>query len=151
MTIDPTKRPFIVFDPRAGHGPNIGGMKHDSEIGVAMRAGHPCYFVGFLPHPAPGQAIAEVCRAEAHFVEVVAELHKNADGKPALIGNCQAGWQIMMMAAQSPDLAGPIIIAGTPLSYCRAACAKIAHLRAKSAASRGRLTRSRKIPTEFLP
>lgn len=40
--IDPKKRPFIVFDPRAGHGPGIGGMKHDSEIGVAMNAGHPC-------------------------------------------------------------------------------------------------------------
>ena len=45
---DLRKRPFIVFDPRAGHGPGIGGMKHDSEIGVALEAGHPCYFVGFL-------------------------------------------------------------------------------------------------------
>src|SRR6516162_3388418 len=45
--IDRRKRPFIVFDPRAGHGPGIGGMKHDSEIGVALKAGHPCYFVGF--------------------------------------------------------------------------------------------------------
>ena len=52
--VDPRKRPFIVFDPRAGHGPGIGGMKHDSEIGVALRAGHPCYFVGFLPEPVPG-------------------------------------------------------------------------------------------------
>src|SRR5215472_13043982 len=25
--IDPSKAPFIVFDPRAGHGPGIGGMK----------------------------------------------------------------------------------------------------------------------------
>src|SRR5215472_14276810 len=33
--IDKSKRAFIVFDPRAGHGPGIGGMKHDSEIGVA--------------------------------------------------------------------------------------------------------------------
>ncbi len=48
---DPAKRPFIIFDPRAGHGPGIGGMKHDSEIGVALQAGHPCYFVGFLPNP----------------------------------------------------------------------------------------------------
>jgi hypothetical protein len=117
VTIDSNKRPFIVFDPRAGHGPGIGGMKHDSEIGVALRAGHPCYFVGFLPHPMPVQTVADVCRAEAHFVEVVAERHKDADGKPVLIGNCQAGWQIMMMTAQSPDLAGPILIAGAPLSY----------------------------------
>ena len=50
-TIDPKKRPFVVVDPRAGHGPGIGGFKADSEIGVAMKAGHPCYFVGFLPEP----------------------------------------------------------------------------------------------------
>ena len=53
-TTDPRKRPFIVVDPRAGHGPGIGGMKQDSEIGVALAAGHPCYFVGFLPEPVPG-------------------------------------------------------------------------------------------------
>ena len=39
VKVDPRKRPFIVFDPRAGHGPGIGGMKHDSEIGVALRGG----------------------------------------------------------------------------------------------------------------
>ena len=68
---DPRKRPFIVFDPRAGHGPGIGGMKHDSEIGVALAAGHPCYFVGFLPEPMPGQTIEDVCEAEARFVAEV--------------------------------------------------------------------------------
>ena len=54
VVVDPGKRPVIVFDPRAGHGPGIGGMKHDSEIGVALRAGHPCYFVGFLPRARAG-------------------------------------------------------------------------------------------------
>ncbi len=54
VVIDPAKRPFIVFDPRAGHGPGIGGMKHDSEIGVALRAGHPCYFVGFRSRTSAG-------------------------------------------------------------------------------------------------
>jgi hypothetical protein len=37
--------------------PGIGGFKADSEIGVALKAGHPCYFVGFLPEPMPGQTI----------------------------------------------------------------------------------------------
>src|SRR5271169_6823293 len=68
-SIDPRKRPFTVFDPRAGHGPGIGGMKHDSEIGVALAAGHPCYFVGFLPDPMHGQTIEDVCEAEALFVQ----------------------------------------------------------------------------------
>jgi hypothetical protein len=117
VTIDRTKRPFIVFDPRAGHGPGIGGMKQDSEIGVAIRAGHPCYFVGFLPDPVPGQTIEDVCIAEARFVERVTEIETEAVGKPCLIGNCQAGWQIMLMASIRPDLPGPIILAGSPLSY----------------------------------
>jgi hypothetical protein len=115
--MDSSKRPFIVFDPRAGHGPGIGGMKHDSEIGVALAAGHPCYFVGFLPDPVPGQTIEDVCEAEARFVEEVAKRHPNAEGKPCLIGNCQAGWQIMMMAAINPEKVGPIMLAGSPLSY----------------------------------
>ena len=117
VSIDPRKRPFIVFDPRAGHGPGIGGMKHDSEIGVALAAGHPCYFVGFLPEPMPGQTVEDVCQAEARFVEEVVARHPEAEGKPCLIGNCQAGWQIMMMSAIRPDLPGPIMLAGSPLSY----------------------------------
>src|SRR5215472_13430050 len=115
--IDPSKRPFIVFDPRAGHGPGIGGMKHDSEIGVALKAGHPCYFVGFLPDPMPGQTIEDVCEAEARFVDEVVKRHPNTEGKPCLIGNCQAGWQIMMMSAIHPERVGPIMLAGSPLSY----------------------------------
>jgi hypothetical protein len=115
--IDAAKRPFIVVDPRAGHGPGIGGMKQDSEIGVALEAGHPCYFVGFLPDPVPGQTIDDVCAAEALFVRTVAARHPDAEGKPVLIGNCQAGWQLMMMAAVNPDLCGPIMLAGSPLSY----------------------------------
>src|SRR5262245_34052905 len=32
ITVDPRKRPFVIVDPRAGHGPGIGGFKADSEI-----------------------------------------------------------------------------------------------------------------------
>ena len=44
-------------------------------------------------------------------------LHPEAEGKPCVIGNCQAGWAIMMLASVRPELFGPIIIAGSPLSY----------------------------------
>ena len=115
--IDPNRRPFVVIDPRAGHGPGIGGFKADSEIGVAFKAGHPCYFVGFLPEPMPGQTIEDIGRAEAKFLEKVIALHPQADGKPCVIGNCQAGWAVMMLAALRPELFGPMIIAGSPLSY----------------------------------
>ena len=99
VEIDPTLRPFVIVDPRAGHGPGIGGFKADSEIGVALKAGHPCYFVGFLPDPMPGQTIEDIARAEAIFLEKVIALHPEADGKPCVIGNCQAGWAVMMLAA----------------------------------------------------
>src|SRR5579864_2591992 len=115
--IDHRRRPFVVVDPRAGHGPGIGGFKADSEIGVAMKAGHPCYFVGFLPDPMPGQTIEDIARAEAKFLEKVISLHPEADDKPCVIGNCQAGWAVMMLAALRPELFGPIIVAGSPLSY----------------------------------
>jgi len=117
IVIDQTKRPFVIVDPRAGHGPGIGGFKADSEIGAAFEAGHPCYFIGFLPEPMPGQTIEDIVRAEAQFLERVIGLHPQADGKPCVVGNCQAGWAVTMLAALRPELFGPIIIAGSPLSY----------------------------------
>jgi hypothetical protein len=117
VEIDPNRRPFIVVDPRAGHGPGIGGFKADSEIGVAMKAGHPCYFIGFLPEPMPGQTIERIARAEAVFIEKVISRHPQADGKPCVIGNCQAGWAVMILASLRPELFGPVIVAGAPLAY----------------------------------
>jgi pimeloyl-ACP methyl ester carboxylesterase len=113
---DPAKRPFVVVDPRAGHGPGIGGMKKDSEIGVALENGHPCYFIGFLPEPMPDQTTEDVWNAEAEFIREVSRRHPGT-GKPAVIGNCQAGWQTMIMAATHPDVPGPLLLAGAPLSY----------------------------------
>ena len=117
IVIDDLKRPFVVIDPRAGHGPGIGGFTSDSEIGEAMQAGHPCYFIGFSPVPEPGQTIETVIEAWAVFLERVSGLHAGADGKPVVIGNCQAGWALMMLAAKHPELCGPIIVAGSPMSY----------------------------------
>jgi hypothetical protein len=62
--VDPAKPPVVVIDPRAGHGPGIGGFKRDSEVGIALHVGHPVYFV--LPgSDAGGCAVRAppVCRA----------------------------------------------------------------------------------------
>ncbi len=55
-----------------------------------MRAGHPCYFVGFTPEPSRARRSRTSCRAEAAFLETVIALHPEAEGKPCVIGNCQA-------------------------------------------------------------
>jgi len=116
ITTDPERRPFVIIDPRAGHGPGIGGFKQDSQVGVALRAGHPVYFVIFFPEPMPGQTLADVSRAEAEFLRLVGERHPNTR-KPVVIGNCQGGWASMLVGALEPDLVGPIVINGAPMSY----------------------------------
>ena len=116
VDVDDAKRPFVIVDPRAGHGPGIGGFKEESEVGVALAAGHPVYFVIFYPDPMPGQTLADITDAEAEFIRIVAERHP-ASQKPIVVGNCQGGWAVMMLAAARPDIAGPLVINGAPMSY----------------------------------
>ncbi len=116
VTVDESKRPFIIIDPRAGHGPGIGGFKQDSEVGVALKAGHPVYFVTFFPFPEPGQTLLDVCAAQGRFVEAVVERHPDSP-PPVVEGNCQGGWAAMMLAASRPEITGPLVINGAPLSY----------------------------------
>ena len=113
---DPYKRPIVVIDPRAGHGPGIAGLKLDSQIGTALNAGHPVYFIKFFTDPFPGQTVGDVQRAQVKFIEKVAHLHPKAE-KPAIIGNCQAGWAAALIGADRPDVTGPLILNGSPLSY----------------------------------
>ena len=116
VSIDPDKRPFVIIDPRAGHGPGIGGFKKDSEVGFALRAGHAVYMVIFFPDPVPGQTLADVSLAETEFIRIVRERHPTR-GKPVVMGNCQGGWAAMLVAALDPDNVGPIVINGAPMSY----------------------------------
>jgi pimeloyl-ACP methyl ester carboxylesterase len=110
------KRPIVIVDPRAGHGPGIGGSKRDSEIGMALAHGHPVYFILFYTDPFPGQTMADVITAMEKFLEKVVELHPDADA-PALMGNCQAGWAAALASAERPDLVGCLVLNGAPLSY----------------------------------
>ena len=112
----PEARPWVIIDPRAGHGSGIGGFKSESEVGVALKHGHPVYFVIFFRDPEPGQTLADVCAAEASFLREIHARHPHAP-KPLVTGNCQGGWAAMILAATHPDLMGPVVIAGAPLSY----------------------------------
>lgn len=111
----PGARPVIIIDPRAGHGPGIGGFKRDSEVGMALHIGHPTYFVIFYPEPCPGQTLADVLHALRRFVDEVAQRHPGT--APAVYGNCQAGWAAAMLAASHEGLMGPTVMNGSPLSY----------------------------------
>ena len=113
--LDPEKPPVIIVDPRAGHGPGIGGFKRDSEVGIAIHEGYPVYFVIFYPDPAPHQTVNDVLQALRVFIEATKKRH---EGKaPILYGNCQAGWMLTILAADCKGLTGPVITNGSPLSY----------------------------------
>ena len=113
--LDTAKPPVIVIDPRAGHGPGIGGFKRDSEVGIALHQGHPVYFAIFYPEPVASQTLADVLHALRRFVEEVARRHP---GKPpVLYGNCQAGWAVALLAADCEGVVGPAVLNGSPRSY----------------------------------
>jgi pimeloyl-ACP methyl ester carboxylesterase len=115
VTVDDTRRPYIIIDPRAGHGPGIGGFKSDSQVGVALQAGHQVYFVAFKRMPEPGQFLSYVTRSEAEFVREVMRRHPKA-ARPVVTGNCQGGWATLLLAATNPDLTGPVVINGAPVA-----------------------------------
>lgn len=109
------RAPVIIIDPRGGHGAGIGGFQQDSIVGESLRAGHPTYFIAFSYSPESGQTLHDTHLAQAHFIEEVISRHPNVD-KPIVIGNCQAGWALMGLAAARPELPGLVIINGAPLS-----------------------------------
>ncbi len=94
-----------MVDPHAGQGTGIGGFKAQSEIGDALAAGHPVYFLAFAAKPKPGQEFLEVVEGQIKFFEHIRRLHPDAP-KPFAIGNCQAGYQSLMVAVLRPDLYG---------------------------------------------
>jgi pimeloyl-ACP methyl ester carboxylesterase len=116
VTVDEAKRPFMIVDPRAGHGAGIGGFKPDSQVGEAFEDGHTVYFVVFRPIPEPGQTLADVRDAEIVFLREIIARHPQAP-RPAVIGNCQGGWAAMLLAASAPELVGVVSINGAPMSY----------------------------------
>jgi len=107
--------PVIVVDPRAGHGPGIGGFRRDSEVGMAMLEGHPVYFVVFDPEPVEGQTMGAVIEALARFIDIVAVRHRGP--APIVYGNCQGGWAVALALSHCNRRAGLAVLNGSPLSY----------------------------------
>lgn len=115
VCVDQAKPPVIILDPRAGHGPGIGGFKRDSEVGMALHEGHETYFVVFFPSPCENQTLQHVLHALRAFVTEVTKRHRGR--APVLYGNCQAGWAAMLLAAGCESVEGPVVLNGSPLSY----------------------------------
>ena len=109
--VDPDKPPVIIVDPRAGHGPGIGGFKRDSEVGMAMREGHPVYFVIFFRADSgadPGRRV--VCAATFRRRSCATPSWQSSQ---CFYGNCQAGG-LTLLSADCAGLVGPVVLNGSP-------------------------------------
>ena len=114
---DPKLRPFVIIDPRAGHGAGIGGFKsrQPGRRGAAPRP--PRLLRHLLPRPGAGPDHPRHHRGRGHLPRAAShELHADAP-KPVVIGNCQGGWAVMMLGAAQPELTGALVLNGAPLSY----------------------------------
>ena len=115
--IDDLKRPFVVIDPargpRARHR-RFQGRERDRR---SHAGGTSLLLYRLYANARAGSDDRSRDRGLGGLHKRVADLHAAAEGKPVVIGNCQAGWALMMLAAKYPDLCGPLIVAGSPLSY----------------------------------
>ena len=68
VEINPKLRPFIVVDPRAGHGPGIGGFKADIQ-------GRPPMLFRRISSGSHAATIKDIGRAEAFFIGTVSAAH----------------------------------------------------------------------------
>ena len=58
------------------------------------------------------QTIEDIAHAHTVFFEKVIERHPEAEGKPFIIGNCQAGWALMMLAVLLIVIVVPSVATG---------------------------------------
>jgi hypothetical protein len=112
--------PGVAVDPRSGPSSSSTRAPATGRASAASRptarSASPC--VPATPATSSASARADAGpdhrghppRRGVAFLEEVIALHPEAEGKPCVIGNCQAGWAVMMVAAIRPELFGPIII-----------------------------------------
>ena len=117
VTVDPMRRPYMIIDPRAGHGAGIGGFKSDSQVGVALAHGHPVYFTIFFPASRARTDAGRRLRGRGPRSCARSRSAIPGAPKPVVVGNCQGGWAAMLLAASNPHVTGPLVINGAPLSY----------------------------------
>ena len=72
--------------------------------------------LGSVPSPHPANNSSTSSKGQLKFFDRVIELNPSAP-RPFAIGNCQAGYQTLMGAMLRPDLFGPCLVAGSPMSY----------------------------------
>ncbi len=97
-----TRRPFVIIDPRAGHGPASADSSRTRRSASPSRPGIRSISSIFFPDPEPGQTLADVMRRGSEFVARSSPTGIPKPAKPVMVGNCQGGWATMMLAAAHP-------------------------------------------------
>ena len=102
--------------PACGAGARHRRLQRKARLAMPSRPAIPVYFIGFTAEPVAGQRFLDVVEGQVKFFEEVVRRHPSAP-RPMAIGNCQAGYPTLMVAMLRPDLFGPCLIVGSPMSY----------------------------------
>ncbi len=109
------KRPYMIIDLRAGHGSGIGGFKDDSQVGVALHRRSPGLLRRLSTASRAGSDDRRRDAGGSRLRQGDRARHPDAP-QPVVVGNCQGGWATLLLAAANPDITGPIVINGAPVS-----------------------------------
>jgi len=107
-----TGTPYMIIDPRAGHGAGIGGFKPIVKVGVALHDGHP--FISW-PFDAP-RARPDARRRDARgsrFVKEIGRRHPKA-AKPIIVGNWSREAGLRWCWRPQPRHLRTLVINGAP-------------------------------------
>ena len=114
--VDETKRPFIIIDPRRGTDLESAGSNKIPKWASHCEPGIRFTSSFSSRGRSPGKHLQTSARRRRTLSRLWRERHPDSP-KPALVGNCQGGWATMLLAAARPELTGPIVINGAPMSY----------------------------------
>ena len=103
VVVDDAKRPFVIVDPRAGHGPGIGGSRRIRKSASLCPPAIRSTSSSSIRTRCPGQTLRR-CHATRRPNSSASSPSAIPDSqKPVIVGNCQGGWAVMMLAAARPD------------------------------------------------
>jgi pimeloyl-ACP methyl ester carboxylesterase len=99
VCVDKAKPPVIVMDPRAGHGPGIGGFKRDSEIGIVDEV--------IARHPGKNPVLYGNC--QAGWAAMLVAIHCRAPVGPIVLNGSPLSYWARESGATPMRLAGGLL------------------------------------------
>ena len=115
VTVDAKRRPYVIIDPAAATAPASAASRTIRRLEWRYTKAIRCTSSSSSRSPNRTNAARHMQRRAG--VRASRARASSGCAEAGIVGNCQAGWAAMMLAAANPDDTGPIVIVGAPMSY----------------------------------